>query len=134
MSLYISQSDKLRIAVRMSFSGEATSTQREKRRASTCQSMAEKLLLLAYGQIVSFLELPSESENTIKYMIIWHDNHSFLSSTNNNNIIEETDDKFIIPKGALLPDQDNVITIIQVDDQHPALNVPCSYIYRTIWV
>jgi len=68
MSLYISLTDKLRIAVKMWFSGEVTSTQRAKRRASTCQSMVEKLLLLAYGQIASFLELPSESETIIKCM------------------------------------------------------------------
>jgi len=68
MSLYISPTDKLRIVARMLFSGGATSTQRAERRASTCRSMVEKLLLLAYGQIAFFLELPSESETIIKRM------------------------------------------------------------------
>lgn len=36
------------------------------------------------------------------------------SSTNNQNILEETDDKFYFPPGSLLYDRDNVITILQV--------------------
>ena len=36
------------------------------------------------------------------------------SSSDGFNILEETDDKFIFPEGALLPGQDNVITIVQV--------------------
>lgn len=36
------------------------------------------------------------------------------SSTNNHNILEETDDRFVFPEGALLPGQDNVITVVQV--------------------
>ena len=36
------------------------------------------------------------------------------SSTNNHNILEETDDRFVFPEGALLPSQDNVITVVQV--------------------
>ncbi|KAJ7174237.1 glycoside hydrolase family 35 protein [Mycena crocata] len=39
-------------------------------------------------------------------------NTSYGNSTNNMNIIEETDDKFIFPEGALRPG-DNVITIVQ---------------------
>ncbi|KIM73346.1 glycoside hydrolase family 35 protein [Piloderma croceum F 1598] len=35
------------------------------------------------------------------------------SSTNNNNIIEETDDIFIFPNGSLSVGKDNVITIVQ---------------------
>jgi hypothetical protein len=35
------------------------------------------------------------------------------SSTNNRNILEETDDKFAFPAGAVHPG-DNVITIVQV--------------------
>jgi hypothetical protein len=36
-----------------------------------------------------------------------------LSSTNNRNILEETDDKFYFPPGSLLYNQDNIITILQ---------------------
>lgn len=36
------------------------------------------------------------------------------SSTNNQNILEEADDKFYFPPGSLVYNQDNVITIIQV--------------------
>lgn len=36
-----------------------------------------------------------------------------LSSTNNENILEETDDKFTFPAGAVRAG-DNVITIVQV--------------------
>ncbi|KAF8968901.1 glycoside hydrolase family 35 protein [Flammula alnicola] len=39
---------------------------------------------------------------------------SFGNSTNNRNILEETDDKFILPAGALKAGQDNVITVVQV--------------------
>ncbi|KAG6840788.1 hypothetical protein C0991_004328 [Blastosporella zonata] len=35
------------------------------------------------------------------------------SSTNNRHILEETDDKFTFPAGALLPGKDNIITIVQ---------------------
>lgn len=38
---------------------------------------------------------------------------SFGNSTNNRNNIEETDDKFMFPAGALIPNQDNVITVVQ---------------------
>ncbi|KAF8994482.1 glycoside hydrolase family 35 protein [Cyathus striatus] len=40
-------------------------------------------------------------------------NTSFGNSTNNRRILEETDDKFILPPGALLPGKDNVITVVQ---------------------
>ncbi|KAG6827509.1 hypothetical protein H0H92_011481 [Tricholoma furcatifolium] len=40
-------------------------------------------------------------------------NTSFGNSSNNQNILEETDDKFTFPEGALLPGEDNVITIVQ---------------------
>ncbi|KAK7017416.1 BetaGal-dom2 domain-containing protein [Favolaschia claudopus] len=40
-------------------------------------------------------------------------NTSYGNSTNNMNIIEETDDLFVFPPGALKPGQDNVITIVQ---------------------
>lgn len=40
-------------------------------------------------------------------------NTSFGNSTNNHNILEETDDTFVFPEGALLPGQDNVITVVQ---------------------
>ncbi|KAG6845067.1 hypothetical protein H0H87_001129 [Tephrocybe sp. NHM501043] len=40
-------------------------------------------------------------------------NTSFGNSTNNRRILEETDDKFTFPPGALLPGKDNVITIVQ---------------------
>jgi hypothetical protein len=36
------------------------------------------------------------------------------SSSNNANILEETDDKFTFPVGALLSGKDNVITVLQV--------------------
>ena len=36
------------------------------------------------------------------------------SSTNNQNILEETDEKFYFPPGSLRYDEDNVITILQV--------------------
>jgi hypothetical protein len=39
---------------------------------------------------------------------------SLDSSTNNQNILEETDDKFVFPSGALIPGKANVITIVQV--------------------
>ncbi|KAF8158030.1 glycoside hydrolase family 35 protein [Crassisporium funariophilum] len=38
---------------------------------------------------------------------------SFGNSTNNRNILEETDDKFTFPAGALIPGKDNVITVVQ---------------------
>ncbi|KAH6908431.1 glycoside hydrolase family 35 protein [Coprinopsis sp. MPI-PUGE-AT-0042] len=38
---------------------------------------------------------------------------SFGNSTNNRNIIEERDKKFVFPEGALVPDADNVITVVQ---------------------
>ncbi|KAJ2913369.1 hypothetical protein MD484_g7048, partial [Candolleomyces efflorescens] len=38
---------------------------------------------------------------------------SFGNSTNNRNIIQETDDRFTFPPGAVRPNQDNVITIVQ---------------------
>ncbi|THH16529.1 hypothetical protein EW146_g4124 [Bondarzewia mesenterica] len=40
-------------------------------------------------------------------------NTSYGNSTNNRNILEETDDIFSFPNGSLLPGQDNAITIIQ---------------------
>ncbi|KAJ3728073.1 galactose-binding domain-like protein [Lentinula guzmanii] len=40
-------------------------------------------------------------------------NTSFGNSTNNANVIEETDEKFDLPSSALLIGQDNVITIVQ---------------------
>ncbi|KAF8238073.1 glycoside hydrolase family 35 protein [Tricholoma matsutake] len=40
-------------------------------------------------------------------------NTSFGNSTNNRNIIEETDDKIVFPSGAVIPGKDNVITIVQ---------------------
>ncbi|GLB38736.1 putative glycoside hydrolase family 35 protein [Lyophyllum shimeji] len=40
-------------------------------------------------------------------------NTSFGNSTNNRHILEETDDKFTFPAGALIPGKDNVITIVQ---------------------
>ncbi|KIJ64658.1 glycoside hydrolase family 35 protein [Hydnomerulius pinastri MD-312] len=40
-------------------------------------------------------------------------NTSYGNSTNNRNILEETDDKFYFPPGSLLYNQDNVITILQ---------------------
>lgn len=42
------------------------------------------------------------------------DNLPCHSSTNNRNIIEETDDKIVFPSGAVIPGKDNVITIVQV--------------------
>ncbi|TFK52650.1 glycoside hydrolase family 35 protein [Heliocybe sulcata] len=45
-------------------------------------------------------------------------NTSYGNSTNNANILEETDDKFYFPSGSLLPNQDNVITIVQVRLRH----------------
>ncbi|KAH0831870.1 glycoside hydrolase family 35 protein [Lanmaoa asiatica] len=39
---------------------------------------------------------------------------SYGNSTNNQNILEETDDRFYFPPGSLRYDQDNVITILQV--------------------
>ncbi|KAF6747875.1 glycoside hydrolase family 35 protein [Ephemerocybe angulata] len=38
---------------------------------------------------------------------------SFGNSTNNRNIIQETDDKFTFPDGAIIPGKDNVITVVQ---------------------
>ncbi|KAF8192161.1 glycoside hydrolase family 35 protein [Pholiota molesta] len=38
---------------------------------------------------------------------------SFGNSTNNRNILEETDDKFFFPTGALKAGRDNVITVVQ---------------------
>ncbi|RXW18167.1 hypothetical protein EST38_g7685 [Candolleomyces aberdarensis] len=38
---------------------------------------------------------------------------SFGNSTNNRNIIQETDDNFNFPSGAVRPNEDNVITIVQ---------------------
>jgi len=38
---------------------------------------------------------------------------SFGNSTNNRNIVEETDDKFILPPEALRAGEDNVITVVQ---------------------
>ncbi|KAH9480337.1 putative beta-galactosidase C [Psilocybe cubensis] len=38
---------------------------------------------------------------------------SFGNSTNNRRILEETDDKFIFPSGALVPGKDNIITVVQ---------------------
>ncbi|TDL23133.1 glycoside hydrolase family 35 protein [Rickenella mellea] len=40
-------------------------------------------------------------------------NTSYGNSTNNLNIIEETDDHFIFPPGVVIPGQDNVITVVQ---------------------
>ncbi|KAJ4473144.1 glycoside hydrolase family 35 protein [Lentinula aciculospora] len=40
-------------------------------------------------------------------------NTTFGNSTNNANVIEETDEKFDLPTNALLVGQDNVITIVQ---------------------
>lgn len=40
-------------------------------------------------------------------------NTSFGNSTNNRRVLEETDDKFTFPAGALIPGQDNVITVVQ---------------------
>ncbi|KAK0202212.1 glycoside hydrolase family 35 protein [Desarmillaria ectypa] len=40
-------------------------------------------------------------------------NTSYGNSTNNLNILEETDDVFVFPEGSLIPGQDNVITIVQ---------------------
>jgi len=37
-----------------------------------------------------------------------------VSSTNNRNTLEETDDKFYFPPGSLLYGKENVITILQV--------------------
>ncbi len=40
------------------------------------------------------------------------------SSTNNRNILEETDDKFLFPAGALKAGRDNVITVVQDNMGH----------------
>ncbi|KIK65261.1 glycoside hydrolase family 35 protein [Collybiopsis luxurians FD-317 M1] len=40
-------------------------------------------------------------------------NTSYGNSSDGFNILEETDDKFIFPEGALLPSKDNVITVVQ---------------------
>ncbi|THU84979.1 glycoside hydrolase family 35 protein [Dendrothele bispora CBS 962.96] len=47
---------------------------------------------------------------------------SFGNSSNNENILEETDDKFTFPDGALIPNGDNVITIVQVFIDNMGLN------------
>jgi len=48
---------------------------------------------------------------------VWLNSHflgtSFGNSTNNLNILEETDDRFTFPPGSLIPGADNVITIVQ---------------------
>ncbi|KAJ8507040.1 hypothetical protein ONZ45_g10555 [Pleurotus djamor] len=48
---------------------------------------------------------------------VWLNNEflgtSFGNSTNNRNILEETDDQFIFPSGAIRPGSDNVITVVQ---------------------
>ncbi|KIJ17952.1 glycoside hydrolase family 35 protein [Paxillus involutus ATCC 200175] len=49
-------------------------------------------------------------------------NTSYGNSTNNRNILEETDDKFYFPPGSLLYDQDNVITILQASQDNMGLN------------
>lgn len=36
------------------------------------------------------------------------------SSSNNENIVGETDELYIFPEGSVVPGQDNVITILQV--------------------
>ncbi|KAJ3919581.1 glycoside hydrolase family 35 protein [Lentinula edodes] len=41
-------------------------------------------------------------------------NTSYGNASASSNILEETDDQFIFPKGVLLPGEDNVITILQV--------------------
>jgi len=38
---------------------------------------------------------------------------SFGNSSNNQNILEETDEKFIFPAGALIAGKDNIITVVQ---------------------
>lgn len=52
-----------------------------------------------------------------KYVQENHLDHSIddlpISSTNNRNILEETDDKFTFPNGSVVAGQDNVITIVQ---------------------
>lgn len=57
------------------------------------------------------------------------------SSTNNKNVIEETDDMFIFPEGSLLPGKDNIITVVQVCLFYPDL---CPLVFiahsRTTWV
>lgn len=55
------------------------------------------------------------------------------SSTNNRNILEETDDKFTFPPGSLLPGRDNVITVVQVNSTYPLSLFCLIFIYRTIW-
>jgi hypothetical protein len=48
------------------------------------------------------------------------------SSSNDKHILEETDDKFIFPSGALHAGQDNVITIVQVSVLSSSFSVPLT--------
>lgn len=57
-----------------------------------------------------------------------------ISSTNNQFILEETDDKFYFPLGSLLYGQDNVITILQVSARVLAITMAANIRYRIIWV
>ena len=43
------------------------------------------------------------------------------SSTNNNNIVSETDEVFYFPEGSLRVGEDNVITIVQVGQRRMPL-------------
>ena len=64
----------------------------------------------SYGKYVCFLFfLLAILQRLIKGPIA-----CIYSSSNNANILEETDDKFTFPVGALKSGKDNVITVLQV--------------------
>ncbi len=58
--------------------------------------------------------------------------YSIASSTNNRNILEETDDVFLFPEGAVLPG-DNVITVVQVCVYAGAQIALNASLVRTTW-
>jgi len=126
------------LAARTSSFGEGISRRPVLRRASTYRSMVEKVFTL--GILNVFYSWPRSAfaasvwandvflgtsfgkwvQAVVMTAHIFRPLH-FQSSTNNRNIVEETDDKFILPPEALRAGEDNVITVVQVELASPIL-------------
>lgn len=60
----------------------------------------------SYGKYVALVSLTLDGDTA--------EGNPLDSSTNNNNIVGETDEVFYFPEDALVEGQDNVITVVQV--------------------
>ena len=137
------------LAARMSCFGEDISRLPVLRRALIYQSMAEKVFFLRHSCFPDLTSLSICCQCLGKRRLPRHvirkvskSNHChfcayihpyFSCSTNNLNILEETDDKFIFPSGTLRAGEDNIITVVQVCRLFPILWMRGSFMGRITW-